>query len=319
MQIWSSRDGVWHQGELEGADFAWFDITGRDDPALNDLAVRFQLHPLSVEDCHSELPHAPKIDDFGEHLFIVFHGVMDGAGGRETEELDVFLGQEFLITYQDRPIFVPGADGDQPVAEVVISALQNGIGVRPGPDGMLYELADRVVDAILPRVNALAEQLDAIHDEILASGHDRAQHRDILAVRARAGHIRRVLTPELAAIQRLSRGGFPEISEPNRIYFRDIYDHLVRADLALQGLREDTEVAISTYLSAINNRLSEVMKVLAVVSALLLPGTVITGVFGTNFDNVPGLHSGIGFTAMMSAMGAIAIGMGLYFKKKGWF
>ena len=321
MQTWSARDGVWQRGEAEGADFAWFDITGREDPALDELATRFQLHPLAVEDCRSELAHAPKIDDFGEHLFIVLHGVMDGnrARDRETEEFDVFLGSNFLITYQDRAIEVPGADGDQPVAAVLISALENGIAVRPGPDGALYELLDRVVDAILPRVNALTEQLDAIHDEILASGHDRVQHRDILALRARAGHIRRVLTPELAVVQRLSRGGFAEISEENRIYFRDIYDHLVRADLALQGLREDTEVAISTYLSAINNRLSEVMKVLAVVSALLLPGTVITGVFGTNFDNVPGLHSNWGFAIMMGGMASIAAGMGLYFKRKGWF
>lgn len=319
MQIWSSRGGAWHEGEVEQADFCWFDITGGNDAGLDQLAGRFQLHHLAIEDCRSPLPHTPKIDDFGDYLFIVLHAVVESPNDRETEEVDVFLGENFVITYQDRPIVLSGPAGDQPAASALMEALRNAIGVRPGPDGVLYELADRIVDAILPRVNALADQLDKIHDDILATGSGKEQHREILALRARAGRVRRVLTPQLGVVQRLSRGEFKEISEPNRVYFRDIYDHLVRADISIEELREDTEVALSTYLSAINNRLSEVMKVLAVVGALMLPGTVITGVFGTNFDNVPGLHSNWGFAIMMAAMAGIAVGMGTYFKKKGWF
>ena len=319
MQTWSFRGDAWHEGEVEGAGFCWFDITGPDDRGLDELAERFGLHHLAVEDCRSELPHAPKIDDFGDYLFIVLHAVVEAPDGRETEEIDVFLGKDFLITYQDRPIGLTGPNGDQPAAAALMTALRNAIGVRPGPDGVLYELVDRFVDAILPRVNALAEQLDAIQDDILVSGSASQQHREILALRSRAGRIRRVLTPQLGVIQRLSRGEFKEIAEPNRVYFRDIYDHLVRTDLALEGLREDAEVALSSYLSAINNRLSEVMKVLAVVGALMLPGTLVTGVFGTNFDNVPGLHSNWGFAIMVAGMASIAIGMGTYFKRKGWF
>lgn len=319
MQTWCSRDGAWHEGEVEGADFRWFDVTGRDDAGLDELAARFQLHPLSVEDCRSALLHAPKIDDFGDYLFIVLHAVVEAAGERETEEVDVFLGSDFLITYQDRAIELPGAAGSQPVASMLMAALQNGIGVRPGPDGALYEMIDRIVDAILPRVNALGEELDTIQDDILITSNVKQQHREILAVRARAGRIRRLLTPQLGVIQRLSRGEFKQVSEQNRVYFRDIYDHLIRADIALEELREDAEVALSTYLSAINNRLSEVMKVVAVVGALMLPGTLVTGVFGTNFDNVPGLHSNWGFAIMLVSMAGIALGMGAYFKRKGWF
>jgi magnesium transporter len=90
-------------------------------------------------------------------------------------------------------------------------------------------------------------------------------------------------------------------------------------DLALEEVREDTEVALNMYLSSLNNRLSEVMKVLAVVSALALPGTLITGVFGTNFDNVPGLHSNWGFAIMMAGILGAAGGMGLFFRHRGWF
>ncbi len=90
-------------------------------------------------------------------------------------------------------------------------------------------------------------------------------------------------------------------------------------DLALEGVREDAEVALSTYLSAINNRMNEVMKVLSVVSALALPAVVITGIFGTNFDNVPGLHSNWGFTVMIGSMTGIAGGLAYYFRRRGWF
>ncbi|MEP7216902.1 MAG: CorA family divalent cation transporter, partial [Anaerolineaceae bacterium] len=176
MQTWSFRGGVWHEGEAEGADFAWFDITGSEDPGLDQLAERFHLHHLAVEDCRSLLAHAPKIDDFGDYLFLVLHAVVETPGGRETDEVDVFLSKNFLITYQDRPIKLPGPNGEQPASAALIAALQSGIGVRPGPDGALYELADRIVDGILPRVNALAEQLDAIHDEILVTGSAREQH-----------------------------------------------------------------------------------------------------------------------------------------------
>ena len=120
-------------------------------------------------------------------------------------------------------------------------------------------------------------------------------------------------------MQRLSRGEFEMVSEANRIYFRDIYDHLVRVDIALETLREDSEVALNTYLSVLNNRMNEVMKVLSVVSALALPAVVITGVFGTNFDNVPGLHSNWGFLTMMGSMVGIAASLAYYFRRKGWF
>jgi magnesium transporter len=318
VRTWSFSDGKWREGETVGAEFTWYDVTGAHDPGLTELEMKYSLHPLAIEDCRSTNLHAPKVDDFGDNLFVVLHAVVDPADNADTEELDIFLGKDFLITYQDEPSGTSDSQGLTP-ADSVVSALSRGIALRPGPDGLLYEIADRLVDDILPRVNALAEDLDTLQDEVVLKANAGARHQQILASRARAGRIRRILTPQLAVMQRLGRGEFALISEPNRVYFRDIYDHLVRIDLALEGLREDAEVALSTYLSAINNRLSEVMKVLAVVSALLLPGTVITGVFGTNFDNVPGLHSNWGFVIMVVSMLAIAVGMAWFFRRRHWF
>lgn len=310
METWSFVDGRWQRGESAAAAVRWFNLVGPDDGALEELADRFGLHHLAVEDCISPLLHAPKIDDFGTYLFIVIQTLLPSDGGAGPEELDIFLATNFLITYQDRLV---------PATASAAAALERGIAVRPGADGLFYEVADRAVDDILPHVNAMAERLEQLQDAILAGPDGAVSHQAILATRARAGQVRRLLTPQMAVMQRLSRGEFTEIAEAHRIYLRDVYDHLVRIDLALEGIREDAEVALGTYLSAVNNRLSEVMKVLSVVGALALPAVVIAGVFGTNFDNVPGLHSSWGFGAMIAAMAGLAIGMALFFRRRGWF
>ena len=313
MDCWSLVNGGWVEGEVASAEAWWFNIlnTGAPEAAhLAELASRFGLHPLAVEDCISPYLHAPKIDEFGDNLFVVLQAIVAGDDGPELAELDAFLAPRYLITYAETPI--PG------LADVV-AALRNGLGVRPGSDGLFHAIADRTVDAVLPQVHAMAEQLEAIESQALARPGDARLQQGILALRSRAGHIRRVFTSELTVIQRLSRGEFAEIRDENRIYFRDIYDHLVRIDLALENIREDAEVVLGTYLSAVNNRLSEVMKVLSIVAALALPATVISGVFGTNFDNVPGLHSNWGFAAMMAATVGVMGGMATYFWRRGWF
>jgi magnesium transporter len=228
------------------------------------------------------------------------------------EELDVFLGPEFLITYRD-------SSEPAPALEEVVALLERGVGLRPGTDGLLYEIADRAVDAMFPRVSAMSEQLDRIEDAIVESGVPGQYTHRILELRREAGKIRRLLAPQLAVVLRFGRAEMALVQSSNVIYFRDVYDHLLRVDLALEELREDAEVALNTYLSTLNNRMNEVMKVLAVVGALALPSTVITGVFGTNFDDIPGLHSNWGFGAMVMAMATLAGSMAYFFHRRGWF
>ena len=309
MATWSFCDGRWREGDCLDAALRWFQLDGQDPDALHALARRFNLHPLAVEDCISEILHPPKIDEFDGYLFLVLVAVTHGMSAT-VDELDAFLGRDFLITYSDVPL---------PEVDAVGEAMAAGRPLRPGADGLFYEIADRVVDGILPEVNELATQLEKMETDVLRGGAGRMASHQIVEVRAHAGEIRRLLSPQLTAIQRLSRGESEFISEANRIYFRDIYDHMVRVDLALESVRDDAEVVLSTYLAAINNRMGEVMKVLSVVAALALPATVISGIFGTNFDNVPGLHSNWGFVGMIAGMAALATGMALYFRRRRWF
>lgn len=309
MRAWSFADGRWQEGDLAGADIHWFNVDGPDAAALASLQARYGLHDLAVEDCLSPNLHAPKIDVFDDHVFVVV--MAPGIPPALTEEFDAFIGERFVITYADRPL--------EEVDAVAAMASTPQRSLRPGPDGVFYEILDRMVDGFLPVVNAMGDELDVLEDAVLGAAARESQSRAILEIRARAGRLRRLLGPQLSVLQRLSRGEVAYVSDPNRIYFRDIYDHVVRIDLALESVREDTEVALSTYLSTLNNRMNEVMKVLSVVAALALPATVIAGIFGTNFDNVPGLHSNWGFGIMLAGMATIAAGMGAWFKHRGWW
>jgi magnesium transporter len=312
MRIWSCIDGQWRETGTEAPAPRWYDLGGDDRERLKELGERFGLHPLAIEDCLAPYIHTPKIDDFGDYLFVVVAAMVPTATRAEMEELDLFLSRDFLITFHDGPEAPPSI-------AAVANALAQGVAVRPGLDGLMYEIIDRSVDAILPRVSAMSEELDEIEDRIVTEGVAGMDHHRVLELRSLAGRVRRLIVPEQNLMLRFGRGEFHLVQPANQVYYRDIYDHLVRVDMALEELREDAEVALSTYLSALNNRMNEVMKVLAVVGALALPATVITGIFGTNFDDIPGLHSNWGFAAMMAAMAAIAGTMAYIFHRRGWF
>ncbi|WP_165772441.1 magnesium transporter CorA family protein [Tepidiforma thermophila] len=311
MRTWTCIDGSWRPGELDGGP-RWYDLSGADRDDLLELASRYHLHPLAIEDCLSPYLHTPKIDDFGSYLFIVVLAMKPGTVEPILEELDIFLGPDFLITYRDDPATAPEVDG-------VVHALEQGLAVRPGTDGLFYEVLDRVVDSFLPRVSSMSEQLDALADLIIEGDRNGGLSQRVLEMRRTAGSIRRTMAPLLSVVLRFGRGEFALVQPSNVIYFRDIYDHLLRVDLALEELRDDAEVALNTYLSTLNNKMNEVMKVLAVVAALALPATVITGIFGTNFEEIPGLRSNYGFGAMLLAIAGIAASMALFFRRRGWF
>src|SRR6185503_6004375 len=103
MDVWSFDGAKWHEGEAAGSALRWFNLCGDDSADLDRLGARFNLHPLAIEDCHSVQLHTPKIDDFGDYLFIVLLTLVEEGGPPEPDELDLFLGRDFLITYQDRP------------------------------------------------------------------------------------------------------------------------------------------------------------------------------------------------------------------------
>jgi len=269
MRIWSSIDGRWRETEAETPAPRWYDLAREDADYLKTLGERFGLHPLSIEDCLSPYIHTPKIDDFGDHMFVVVAAMVPESPQPEPEELDIFLGADYVITYHDGPEAPPS------IAEVA-NAISQGVAIRPGVDGLMYEIIDRSVDAIIPRVSAMSEELDDIEDRIVVEGVSGVDHHRVLELRSVAGRIRRLIVPEQNLMLRFGRGEFHLVQPSNQVYYRDIYDHLVRVDMALEELREDAEVALGTYMSALNNRMNEVIRCSPWSARSRLPATVIT-------------------------------------------
>ena len=176
------------------------------------------------------------------------------------------------------------------------------------------------MDDYLPCIDDMEDALDRLEAEALAGVRAGLLER-VLRLRGNALRLRRLLVPQRELLARLSRPEFPALVRPEaNIYFRDIYDHLVRTEYLIEALRDLTDSALNTYLSVVSNRLNEVMKVLTAVATIFLPLTLISGIYGMNFAHRvwPPFESGWGFPAVVGTMAALGIGMLLFFRRRGW-
>lgn len=257
----------------------WVDFQGEPpevcEPILHET---FGFHPLAVDDALQE-SHVPKIDDWGEYLYIVLHAVefdpADGPAARlRTLELDLFLGRNFLVTHHDDPI--PAVD------RVWASWQRNERPLRKGADHLAYRLADELVADYMPTVEALEVAIDEIEDRVFGNPEPRVVER-IFALKRVLLHLRRIAIPQREVLNRLARGDFAVIDADCRPFFRDVYDHLVRLNDINESLRDLLSGAMDIYLSVINNRMNEVMKTLTIIATLFMPLSFIAGFFGMNF------------------------------------
>jgi magnesium transporter len=188
-----------------------------------------------------------------------------------------------------------------------------------GAGFLAHSILDRLVDQLLPAVESLDEHLDQVEIRVLARP-SLDQLRATLLLRRNALRLRHAVLAERDMVNRLARGEFPElIPEEALIFFRDIYDHLVRGETLVEGLRDLADGVLNTYLSSVNNRSNEVMKAMSIVAVIFLPLTLIASVFGTNLDySLFGASFDGGFYLMLAFMLLIAGALVYYFKKRGW-
>ena len=183
---------------------------------------------------------------------------------------------------------------------------------------MTHALLDALVDQLLPAVEAIDETIAGLHDRALASAERSVMER-LAALRRTTLRFRRLVAPQRDLVNRLSRGDFPDLIRPEtHMHFRDIYDHMVRMEGTIEGLRDLNESAISAYLAAVNNRLSEITKALSVTGTIFLPLTLVASVFGTNFSPTYEGWGWTGFLGMCAFMLACMGGLGAWFKYRRW-
>ena len=298
----------------------WVDIldseTKPDGEAERLLREVFQFHPLAIEDAIKET-HVPKVDDWGTYLYIVFHSLdFDPATDHvRLHELDIFLGKNYVVTYHGEPLEFLEQDRKN-----IIRDPKNRL--RNGPDHLLYRFLDMAVAAYLPAIEHLDEAIDAAQEEVFQSPTPRTLQA-IFQIKRSALRLHRILGPEREVLNRLARDSYDPIEPEHRVYFRDVYDHIVRVHDVAETLRDLISGALDTYLSAISNRTNDIMRTLTFVTVMFLPMTFMTGFFGMNFFGESlSIQSPLPkraiFFATCCIMAIISLFQYIWARKRGW-
>ncbi len=333
-KIWvmfRSGDGTFHEDWSprriadalnDSGGVLWVDIRGNQshvgdvESLFRDV---FRFHPLAIDDALREC-HVPKVDDWEEYLYLVMHAVeFDAEAGEEglhLHEIDMFLGANYLVTYHAEPI-----SALENVRQAVTRDLGNRL--KRGADHLLYLVMDQVVSEYMSAIDRLDDVIDEAQDEVFADP-TKSTVRKIFRVKRAALRFHRVLGPQREVLNRLGRDEFGQIDQADRVYFRDVYDHLVRLHDITEGLRDLISGALDTYLSAVSNRTNEIMKTLTLVTVMFLPMTFLVGFFGMNFfGDTLNFHSPLPRTALFWGscllMMATPLVLWGWSRWRGWF
>lgn len=290
----------------------WIDILAeaRDhgEAVLRDV---FGFHPLTIDDCYNTLIDPPKVDHYPDYLFVIVHAVQYRDGDLSASELDMFIGGNYVVTVHRSPLTA--------IAEVRRRAEHQSLVLDRGAAFLAHAIFDVAVDEFHPVVERLEDEVEAIQETVVEQPeHDVLQ--EVLRLKRHGQRLKRSILPQRDVANRFARGEYaPLVSGDSLMYFRDIYDHTVRVEEMIDSVRDLMDSALNTYLSAVNNRINNVMKALTIVAVIFLPLTLIASVYGTNFEHVFPAYGWIG--GFYGMVGTFVIVAGLlvgWFRWRGW-
>jgi magnesium transporter len=274
------------------------------------LETRFGFHELATEDSLS-INTLPKYDSFPEYDFFIFRTVDVNLSehASETYKIAAFLGRNFLVTVHKQPI--------HSIDEVSKRLVADRRLLQRGPDFLLYNIVDGMVDAHFPLLEQIEEAVDDLQDRIFANAQE--SHLDeLLHLKRDVNVLRRHSLPQRELLNQISRGDAMFVQQPHLIYFRDVYDHMYRISETIDVDRDQMTGTMDAYLSVVANRTNEIMKVLTIFSATMLPLTLIAGIYGMNFDHMPELHWIHGYPFALGLMIGTSLLMIGFFVLRGW-
>jgi magnesium transporter len=288
----------------------WINILAPDQRLLDKLVARFGFHELAVEDVLSPRSRA-KVEEYAGHLFCVVpalnlntpHDLFD------IVNLNAFLGRNYLITTQRAPL---------PTVARARERMKHGDPpLHRGPDFVLYQLLDTVVDEYLNLSDQLNDGIDALEDRIFGSP-DPGVPQAIFDLKHQAAWLRRRISPQREIINFLTNRPHELISRDTQVYLRDVYDHIFRISENVDTFRDLLQGALDAYLTLVANRTNAVMKVLSVVATIILPLNVLTGLYGTNFARLPGGDHPYGFWIFCGVLAVTAAAATVLFRLRKW-
>ena len=292
----------------------WLNLDIINTKTVEELGRKLGLHFLIVEDILSE-NERPKTDEIENKFVCVFHMLYYNSEHKtiENEQVSFVLGDNFLITFQDDSV----RDSFDSIREKLTI---HGTKIRTqGVDYLLYALIDSIVDHFFVVLEKLGDQIEQLEEEITFGNADDFAMNKINDLRKELMFFKRNAFPVKDVINTIVKSEHPLILERNKKYFKDVYDHAVQVNDLTENYRDIITNIRDLYLSQANKKMNEVMKFLAIVTALLAPATVIGGIFGMNFDLIPYQHYFNGFWIATILMLIIPVIMLIYFKRKKWF
>lgn len=292
--------------------YLWVDIAAPSIPESLILSETFGFHPLAVEDAMSERQF-PKAEAYDGYLYVVLHGInfQQSEHCFATHDVDFFLGPTYLVTIHDGT--------SRSIAELRDHCPKNAKVMGEGPVALFHRIVDAMVDHYRPEIDKLEDRIDELEDEAF-DGVPRADFiRDILKEKRDVTSLRRIITPQRDVISRLARRDFVDISTEMSFRFRDVHDHLVRVADDAMTFQDRITGILDAHLSNVSNRLNEVMKVLTIASTLLLPPTMVAGLYGMNVP-LPHFPGGDGrqFWWVAGICVTVAGSMLAYFRRRRW-
>jgi len=295
----------------------WLDVLAETPEQIEEgkrvLLEVFKFHPLTIEDA-VETRNQPKTEAFPTYLFFIVHGVRPEETDTSvfrTKELDGYLGDNYVVTFH--------LERFRSIKTVKQQIRNSPFACQRGAAYLLHQILDQLVDLYMPMVDDFDRAINDLEERVFhMKKGSKTILEDIMDLRRSVARLRRISARQLDVLYRMSHGEFPQIPPNILPFFRDVHDHLQRISDLAENYRDLVSSLFDIHFSVIATKTNEVMKTLAVVSAIILPLSLIAGIYGMNFENMPELKSQNGYYATLAVMAIVTIGLLIYFWKRGW-
>ena len=295
----------------------WLELDERNDEATKFLETVLKIHPLAIEDLWNDVG-LPKVEDFDDYVQIIIHGIREDDQTSkdvplELAELDVLIGKNFVVTHaHDEKVCA--------IAPVLAEVLRNPRLLKKGPAWIAHAVLDRMVDEYMPLIDRFDTQIEEIEEQILAgtAKDDREVIPKIIRIKRSLQMLRRTTIYQREILLRLARAEFDEIPRELVPFYRDVYDHFARVTELVDSYRELVTSLLEAQFSMQSNRMNEIMKRLTIISTIMLPLSLIAGIYGMNFKHMPELEWLYGYPSAITLMLVVAGSILVFFRKKRW-
>jgi len=284
----------------------WIDVVGLHDvDKIEKIGLHYGIHPLVLEDVLN-VYQRPKVEDFGDYLFVVARVLKEGLDSRQVSFI---LGRNFVITFQEERL---------EIFEQIRKKIREGGKIRKmGTDYLLHSLIDAIIDSYFVILGKIEDEIAEFEDRVVLNPTPEVV-QSIHRLKRNLIALRKSVWPLRDVVSYLSKSESDLISDETSIYFRDVYDHTIQVIDTIETLRELIAGMLEVYFSSISNRTNEIMKVLTIIATIFMPLTFITGIYGMNFRYMPELEWRYGYPFALFLMLIVSVFMIVYFRRKRW-